>query len=60
MEYCENLDLGTYLKEKKRLSERDAWDIASQVLGGLTMMHENGFAHRDLKPAVSTVTPSCF
>jgi len=34
------------------IKERDAKVIASQLLEGLTIMHEEGFAHRDLKPQV--------
>jgi calcium/calmodulin-dependent protein kinase I len=34
------------------VKERDAKVIASQLLEGLTIMHEEGFAHRDLKPQV--------
>lgn len=53
MEYCEYLDLGTYLNENMSLSEEHIQDIAKQVLEGLSLMHKNRFAHRDLKPAVS-------
>ncbi|KAH7087608.1 kinase-like domain-containing protein [Paraphoma chrysanthemicola] len=50
MEYCEHLDLGTYLKEHNRLLEAHIQSIARQVLTALSYMHECGFAHRDLKP----------
>jgi serine/threonine protein kinase len=55
MEYCELGDLQRYLFKKckdRRLPENQAHDIASQVLDALTRMHEEKFAHRDLKPAV--------
>ncbi|KAK7414264.1 hypothetical protein QQX98_006861 [Neonectria punicea] len=51
MEYCECGDLRAYLAEKNTLPEDEAQDIAAQVLGGLSLMHEVGFAHRDIKPA---------
>ncbi|CAH0040739.1 unnamed protein product [Clonostachys rhizophaga] len=56
MEYCELGDLQRYLFKKcqnRRLPENQAHDIASQVLDALTRMHEEKFAHRDLKPAPS-------
>lgn len=55
MEYHEIGDLFTYLHKKgpvPPLPETEAKEIAYQVLDGLSMMHENGFAHRDLKPHV--------
>lgn len=53
MEYLELGDLLGYLDQRPPLPEAEAQDIASQILEGLDMMHENGFAHRDLKPNVS-------
>lgn len=56
MEYLELGDLSTYLYRKPPvppLPEAEAKEIAYQILEGLHMMHENGFAHRDLKPNVS-------
>lgn len=55
MEYCEHLDLGTYLREHNRLSEEHVKSIARQVLTGLSCMHEHGYAHRDVKPSVGCV-----
>lgn len=37
-----------------QISEDDARDICQQLLEGLEMMHEKGYAHRDLKPEVCT------
>jgi serine/threonine protein kinase len=34
------------------LSEEEIQDITRQILEGLKIMHEEGFAHRDLKPQV--------
>jgi len=55
MEYLEHGDLQSYLSDKLRLRlpEQDAGIITSQILVGLSYMHESGFIHRDLKPAVS-------
>ncbi|CEJ58057.1 Putative WD40 repeat [Penicillium brasilianum] len=53
MEYLELGDLFTYLYRKPPippLSEMEAKELAYQILEGVNMMHENGFAHRDLKP----------
>jgi serine/threonine protein kinase len=55
MEYLPHGDLHKYLSSP--LPETDAQHIVSQILEGLDFMHENGFAHRDLKPAVSLTTP---
>jgi serine/threonine protein kinase len=57
MEYCEDLDLGRYLRIYECLPEEQVKEITYQLLVGLVFMHESGFAHRDLKPAVSMVTP---
>lgn len=52
MEYLEIGDLFAYLHRNPRLSEAEAKDLAYQILDGLSTMHANGFAHRDLKPNV--------
>lgn len=51
MEYLPNGDLHKYLTSP--LSEEAGQDIIFQILEGLQFMHNKGFAHRDLKPAVS-------
>ncbi|CAG9983757.1 unnamed protein product [Clonostachys byssicola] len=52
MEYCELGDLHKYLKTRpdRRLPEDQTREIASQVLDALCRMHEENFAHGDLKP----------
>ena len=52
MEYFEERDLSTFITEAKT-SERDAKDIAENLLQALVMIHSQGFTHRDLKPQVS-------
>jgi serine/threonine protein kinase len=51
MEYFPLGDLQNYLSLP--LAEKEVQQITSQVLEGLSFMHDNGFAHRDLKPTVS-------
>ena len=51
MEYVPLGDLEFYVQAL--LPETEACVIAKQVLQGLVFMHENKFAHRDLKPGVS-------
>lgn len=53
MEFCEHGDLRDYLRCHGRLPEVEAQDITRQLLVGVSLMHEAGFAHRDIKPAVS-------
>ncbi|UKZ73157.1 hypothetical protein TrVFT333_000798 [Trichoderma virens FT-333] len=61
MEYLELGDLQRHLI--KPLPESEAQQITLQVLEGLKYMHENGFVHRDVKPAntmVVTAGPDWF
>lgn len=53
MEYLNHGDLQNYLSHTPQLSEPEGRDISFQILEGLHCMHQNGFAHRDLKPSVS-------
>jgi calcium/calmodulin-dependent protein kinase I len=54
MEYLSDGDLHKYLGSP--LLEKEGKHIVFQILEGLHFMHDNGFAHRDLKPAVSLCT----
>jgi serine/threonine protein kinase len=50
LEYFPLGDLQRYIT--KPLPEGEAQQITHQVLEGVRFMHENDYAHRDLKPAV--------
>lgn len=53
MEYFPYGDLQQYLGTP--IPEQEGQLILFQILEGLHFMHTSGFAHRDLKPAVSPV-----
>jgi serine/threonine protein kinase len=55
MEYLPDGDLQKYLRSP--LPEIEGQHIISQILEGLNFMHDKGFAHRDLKPAVRLARP---
>jgi serine/threonine protein kinase len=55
MEFLPDGDLHKQLTSP--LPESEGQAIVLQILEGLNFMHQNGFAHRDLKPAVSILTP---
>ena len=50
MEYVLHGDLHQYLGSP--LPEKEGQNITFQILEGLRFMHDSGFVHRDLKPAV--------
>lgn len=57
MEYLPDGDLEHYKNASPPFPELDTARIVRQLLGGVRYMHENGFAHRDLKPGVGTRGP---
>ena len=50
MEYFPLGDLDACLEQET--PENEAREITSQLLEGLSIMHSQGFTHRDLKPKV--------
>lgn len=56
MEYVPGGTLRRLIQVNQRLKESEVRMIAAQLLLGLSYMHEQGYAHRDLKPDVSTRT----
>jgi serine/threonine protein kinase len=53
MEYCRHGDLHQYIHRQGSLPVIEAQQLTHQMLEGLHQMHQNDFAHRDLKPGVS-------
>jgi serine/threonine protein kinase/tetratricopeptide (TPR) repeat protein len=56
MEYCEGKTLKQII-EKETLSVRKVLDIGIQICEGLTVAHEKGIVHRDIKSANIMLTP---
>ncbi|HEY7143044.1 MAG TPA: PASTA domain-containing protein [Streptosporangiaceae bacterium] len=50
MEYVPGRTLRDLLRERGRLSPREALDLIEGVLAGLAAAHEAGIVHRDVKP----------
>ena len=57
MEYINHGDLRNYLEVER--SESEAKAITRQLLEGLVVIHQEGFAHRDLKPEVRPPVTRC-
>jgi NIMA (never in mitosis gene a)-related kinase 1/4/5 len=51
MEYCENGDLGKYMKRqmKRPLNEAKIWKFFIEMCLGLRYLHSNKILHRDIK-----------
>ncbi|MHB1596079.1 MAG: protein kinase domain-containing protein [Streptosporangiaceae bacterium] len=58
MEYVPGRTLRQVLNERGRIGEREALDIISGILTGLSAAHEAGLAHRDVKPENVLLTPA--
>lgn len=50
MEFVEHGDLTIHMAQP--FPEAQVQRIVHQILGGLSRMHDSGYVHRDLKPAV--------
>lgn len=50
MEFIEGTDLHTYVKNKGKLTQREAVNIIGQACMALAAIHEAGIVHRDIKP----------
>ncbi len=52
LEYCDGLDLSTYLKRQKILNEKESKSIIKQILTGVKFLNETNqkIIHYDLKP----------
>ena len=56
MEYLEKGDLTRHIGTP--LPQETVQSISKQILDGLKVMHQQGIAHRDLKPAVWSFPPN--
>ena len=57
MEYAQHGDLNDCVKEP--LPEHEVRTIAQQIVEALEILHERRWAHRDLKPSVSSSVKGC-
>ena len=50
-EYCNGGDLEKYLKNKRRLSEKETMGILKNLLNAFRDLRKNNIIHRDIKPS---------
>lgn len=58
MEYIEGKDLGEQITQKGALPEAEALLYIRQISDALTLVHNKGLLHRDLKPSYHCKTRS--
>jgi serine/threonine protein kinase len=51
MEYLDGVDLSSLIRQRGPLPVAEACELVRQAANGLQHAHENGFVHRDVKPA---------
>jgi serine/threonine protein kinase len=51
MEFCEGVDLQTYLKANRKLHSRKIMQIMLQISSAIAHLHEHRIFHGDIKPA---------
>jgi serine/threonine protein kinase len=56
MEYVKGLSLDQYIMKNGALSEEDARSILRQLIKAVKELHEQGIAHRDIKPQNILIT----
>ena len=48
-EFCNGGNLEEYLKRKRRLTEKEAWEFIRQIINACYSLNEHNILHRDLK-----------